>query len=134
MTRIWALLVTSHRYVSRLKNNPVVLRDLKIVNTRDVMLRLYKAFIQPHLQYCSVIWHFWGTKNCDRLQSLNKHILRFTFNDLMSSYDELLKKAKIASLLTGRLPKILMVVFKSLLVSTYPGYLKEVFLLRNSSY
>ena len=110
------------------------LRDLKIVNTRDVMLRLYKAFIQPHLQYCSVIWHVWGTKNCDRLQSLNKHILRFTFNDLMSSYDELLKKAKIASLLTGRLPKILMVVFKSLLVSTYPGYLKELFLLRNSSY
>ena len=52
----------------------------------------------------------------------------------MSSYDELLKKVKIASLLTGRLPKILMVVFKSLLVSTYPGYLKEVFLLRNSSY
>ena len=52
----------------------------------------------------------------------------------MSSYDELLKKAKIASLYTGRLHKILMVVFKSLFVSTYPGYLKELFVFRNSSY
>ena len=48
--------------------------------------------------------------------------------------DELLKKAKIASLYTGRLHKILMVVFKSLFFSTYPGYLKEVFVSRNSSY
>ena len=35
---------------------------------------------------------------------------------------------------TGRLHKILMVVFKSLFLSTYPGYLKELFALRNSSY
>ena len=44
------------------------------------------------------------------------------------------KKAKIASLYTGRLHKILMVVFKSLFVSTYPGYLKELFVFRNCSY
>jgi len=52
----------------------------------------------------------------------------------LSSYDELLKKAKMASLYTGRLHKILMVVFKSLFVSTYPGYLKEQFVFRNSSF
>ena len=40
----------------------------------------------------------------------------------------------IASLYTGRLHKILMVVFKSLFVPTYPGYLKELFVFRNSSY
>ena len=68
--------------------------------------------------------------NCDKLESLNKRILRFIFNDSLSSYDELLKKAKIASLYTGRLHKILMVVFKSLFVSTYPGYLKELFVFR----
>ena len=99
-----------------------------------VMLRLYKAFILPHFQYCSLIWHFSGTRNCDKLESLNKRILRFIFNDSLSSYDELLKKAKIASLYTGRLHKILMVVFKSLFVPTYPGYLKELFVFRNSSY
>ena len=111
-----------------------VLKRFKNIITSNVMLRLYKAFILPHFQYCSLIWHFSGTRNCDKLESLNKRILRFIFNDSLSSYDELLKKANIASLYTGRLHKILMVVFKSLFVSTYPGYLKELFVFRNSSY
>ena len=111
-----------------------VLKRFKYIITSNVMLRLYKAFILPHFQYCSLIWHFSGTRNCDKLESLNKRILRFIFNDSLSSYDELLKKAKIASLCTGRLHKILMVVSKSLFVSAYPGYLKELFVFRNSSY
>ena len=41
---------------------------------------------------------------------------------------------KIASLFNGRLHKILTIVLKSLFVSTYPGYLKELFVLRHSSY
>jgi len=60
--------------------------------------------------------------------------MRQPFNDSFSSGSELLKKAKIPSLYTGRLHKILMVVFKSLFVSTYPKYLKELFVFRNSSY
>lgn len=111
-----------------------VLKRFKNIITSNVMLRLYKAFILPHFQYCSLIWHFSGTRNCNKLESLNKRILRFIFNDSLSSYDELLKKAKIASLYTGRLHKILMVVFKSLFVSMYPRYLKELFVFRNSSY
>ena len=75
-----------------------VLKRFKNIITSNVMLRLYKAFILPHFQCCSLIWHFSGTRNCDKLESLNKRILRFIFNDSLSSYDELLKKAKIASL------------------------------------
>ena len=111
-----------------------VLKRFKNIITSNVMLRLYKAFILPQFQYCSLIWHFSGTRNCDKLESLNKRILRFIFNNSLSSYDELLKKAKIASLYTGRLHKIIIVVFKSLFVSTYSGYLKELFVFRNSSY
>ena len=127
-----------NRHISQIcekVNKPFsVLKRFKNIITSNVMLRLYKAFILPHFQYCSLIWHFSGTRNCDKLESLNKRILRFIFNDSLSSYDELLKKAKIASLYAGRLHKILMVVFKSLFVSTYPGYLKELFVFRNSSY
>ena len=118
--------------MTRLTNNSVLLRDLKNI-TSNVMLRLYKAFILPHLQYCSLIWHFSCTRNCDKLVSLNKRILRFFFKDSLSSYDELLKKAKTVSY-NGRPYKIVMVVFKSLFVFTYPGYLKELFVFRNSSY
>ncbi|RMX52222.1 hypothetical protein pdam_00007975 [Pocillopora damicornis] len=55
-----------------------VLKRFKNIITRNVMLRLLKASIPPHLQCCSLI-----------------------------CYDELLNKAKIASLFTGRLHKIL---------------------------
>ena len=117
--------LSSNRHISQIceKVNKQfsVLKRFKNIITSNVMLRLYKAFILPHFQYCSLIWHFSGTRNYDKLESLNKRILRFIFNDSLSSYDELLMKAKIASLYTGRLHKILMVVFKSLFVSTYPG-------------
>ena len=54
------------------------------------MLRLYKAFILPHLQNCSLIYYFLGTRNCDKSEQM---YLRFIFNDSMPSYNELLKKA-----------------------------------------
>ena len=105
---------------------------------------VYTRLLSYHTFNIALLFGVSGTRNCDKLESLNKRILRFIYNDnSLSSYDELLKKAKIASLYTGvsketvvlrRLHKILMVVFKSLFVSTYPGYLKELFVFRNSSY
>ena len=90
-----------------------VLKRFKNIITSNFMLRLYKTFILPHLQYCSLIWHFSSTRNCDKLESLNKRILRFIFNDSLSSYNELLEKAKIAFLYTGRL--LMVVLFKELI-------------------
>ena len=73
----------------------------------------------------SLTWHFRGARNRDKLEFLNKRILRFIFNDANSSYDELLKKAKTTSLYSGRNHKMITVVFKSLFFSAYPKYLKE---------
>ena len=39
------------------KQFSVLKRFENIINS-NVMLRLYKAFILLHLQYCSLIWHF----------------------------------------------------------------------------
>ena len=63
--------------VTKVNKQFSVLKRLKSIITSNVMLRLYKAFILPPLQYCSLIWHFSGTRNCDKLGSLNKSILRF---------------------------------------------------------
>ena len=118
----------------KVNNQFNVLKRFKSLITRNIILRLYKAFVLPHFQYCSLIWHFSGTRNCDKLESLNKRILRFVFNDTKSCYEELLKKAKITSLYDGRIHKMLIVVFKSLFDTKYPNYLKELFSLRNSKY
>ena len=134
MTRIWALIVTSHRYVRRSTNNLVFSRDLKI-SLLVMSCYVYTRLLSYHIFNIALLfgiflaleivinWSLWTNEFYDLF-----------FNDSLSSYDELLKKAKIASLYTGRLHKILVVVFKSLFVSTYPGYLKELFVSRNSSY
>ena len=101
----------------KINNQFSVLKSFKSLITRNVMLRLCKAFVLPHFQYCSLIWHFCGTRNHDKLETLDKRILRFVFNDTNSSYDELLKKAETASLYNGRIHNMLIVVFKSLFVS-----------------
>ena len=45
-------------------------------------LKLYYAFILPHFQYCSMVWHFCSARNCEKLESLNtgKRALRIVFN------------------------------------------------------
>ena len=75
----------------------------------------------------------WREK-CGKLELLNKRILRFIFNDVNSSYDEVLNKSKTTSLYSGRNHKMLIVIFKSLFVSAYPKYLKKLFSLRSSKY
>ena len=87
-----------------------------------------------HFHYGSLTWHVRGARNRDKLELLNKRILRFIFNYANSSYDELLKKAKTASLYSGRNHKMLIVVSKSSFFSAYPKYLKKAFSLRSSKY
>ena len=42
-----------------------------------------------HFHYGSLTWHFRGARNRDKLEFLNKRILRFIFNYANSSYDSI---------------------------------------------
>ena len=64
----------------------------------STMLKLYKAFVLPHFQYCSVVWHFCSSRNSEKLESLNKRALRVVFNDKESTYSQLLDRAAATSL------------------------------------
>ena len=62
----------------------VTLRLQKLISS-DTKLKLYKAFILPHFYYCSTVWHFCGVQyNSEKLEALNKRILRFIFKDYTS--------------------------------------------------
>ena len=52
-------------------------RNLICIATK---LKLYNAFILPHFQYCSTIWHFCSARIRDKLESLNKRALRVVLN------------------------------------------------------
>ena len=56
----------------------------------------------PHVHYCLLILRL-GARNRDKLKLLNKRNSRFIFNDVNSSYDELLKKAETSSLYSRRI-------------------------------
>ena len=53
-----------------------MLRLQKLISS-NTNLKLYKAFILPH-------FYFWGTRNKEELEALNKRILRFMFSDYSS--------------------------------------------------
>ena len=48
----------------------VMLRFRKLIR-REIVSKLYKAYILPHFYYCSSR-HFCGARDADKLDSLNK--------------------------------------------------------------
>ena len=54
----------------------IMLRFRKLIN-KEMLLKLYKAFILLHFYYCSSVWHFCSARNADKVDNLNKRILRF---------------------------------------------------------
>ena len=96
--------------------------------------KLYKAFILPHFYYCSSVWHFCGARNADKVDNLNKRILRFILQDYSSPYDILRSKVNMKSLFIRRIQNFMITLYKSLFFMNYPGYFKDMFTLRSSSH
>ena len=91
-----------------------MIRFRKLVNT-STMLKLYKAFVLPHFQYCSVVWHFCSSRNSEKLALLNKRALRVVFNDRELTYSQLLDRATATSLCNLRVQNMLMYPYQFLL-------------------
>ena len=49
---------------------------IRFCNLISTKLKLHNAFILPHFQYCTTVWHFCSARNCEKLESLNKRALR----------------------------------------------------------
>ena len=97
-------------------------------------MKLYKAFILPHFYYCSSVWHFCGGRNTNKVDNLNKRILRLILQDYSSPYDILLSKVNLKSLFIRRLQNLMITLYKILFFANYPGCLKDMFTERSSSY
>ena len=112
----------------------VMLRFWKLIDKETLLKPLYKAFILPHFYYCSSVWHFCGACNTNKVDNLNKRILRLILQDYSSPYDILLSKVNLKSLFIRRLQNLMITLYKSLFFANYPGYLKDMFTERSSSY
>ena len=92
----------------------------------DAMIKLYKAFILPHLEYCSPLFVGIGTGQRNRLEDGNCYILRTLIGHNKSmSYNKLLTTASMTSLYCRRLRQALILLFKCL-NGTGPTYIASL--------
>ena len=61
------------------------LNRLKNILPCKTMEALYSAFILPHFDYCSQIWHHCGARNTKKLERVNERALRLVYKDKNSS-------------------------------------------------
>ena len=110
------------------------LRRIRRFLPHDAMIKLYKAFILPHLEYCSPLFVGIGTGQRNRLEDGNCYILRTLIGHNKSmSYDELLTTASMTSLYCRRLHQALILLFKCL-NGTGPTYIGSLFKYRHTPY
>ena len=98
----------------------VMLRFRKLIN-KQTLLKLSQPSILPNFNDCSSVCHFCGARNVDKVDNLNKRILRFILLDYSSPYDILLSKVNMKSLFIKRLQNFMITFkYKSLFFTNYP--------------
>ena len=89
----------------------VLIRLRNLIPT-DAKLQLFKAAILPYLTYCHLIRHFCKSSDSCRLERVQERGLRAVYKDKHSTYERLLQKAKLPTLLNRRLQDICILVYK----------------------
>jgi hypothetical protein len=78
-------------------------------------------------------WHFCTEKNSKKIEKVQERAFRFVYEDYNSSYDNLLKKAKVPSLQIRRMRTMALETFK-IMNKLSPSCLHSLVHLRNSKY
>ena len=129
--------VNFHEHVSglvrKVSNQLQVLKRHKRLIPTGAKKRLYESFILSHLNYCSVIWLHCGKKNVDKLEKINERCLRFVFNDLHSTYNELLDYINQPCLQDRRIHDMLTLTYRALNGNT-PVYIKNLLNVKDTTY
>jgi len=76
------------------------------------LLRLYRSFIRPHLEYASIAWNPHYKGEIDALESVQKYALRMCLKSWDSNYAELLAAANLPPLQKRRIQLSLCHLYK----------------------
>ena len=68
----------------------------------STLLRLYKAYVKPHLEYCSFVWDSPLVKNQEALKSVQKFALRLCCKKWSAAYLQLLDSTGLTTLSAER--------------------------------
>ena len=80
----------------------------------NIVLKLYWITTKGCLtcNTCHTVWHFCKASDTRKLERVQERALRAVYNSKTATYDELLSKAKLPSLINRRLQDILILMYK----------------------
>ena len=90
------------------------------------MTLVYNAFVCSNFNYCPIVWHFCSTASIRKMEKIQERALRLLHKDNTSTYEELLRKSKQATLHVKRLRLIAQEVFKSI-YQLNPAFMRDLF-------
>ena len=96
-------------------------------------LTVYHTFIMSNFNYCPLTWHFCGEVETKKLEKIQQRVLRFIYEDHVSSYETLLHKSKMPSLKLRRMRTLALETFRIIHKET-PVYLHDIINVKHNSY
>ena len=66
------------------------------------MLRLYKTYVRPHLEYCQAAWSPWTLGDKNVLEQVQQRAVKLITNLRSKTYEERLKELGLTSLVERR--------------------------------
>ena len=76
------------------------------------LLQLYKTFMRPHLEYCSIVWDLYLAKDSEAIEKVQRFVLTMCLKQRDLNQEELLQAANVASLASRRSQAKLSHLFK----------------------
>ena len=98
-SRVSSICIKASRKVS-------VLLRLRNLMPCKAKLIIYKSSILLHLTYCHLVWHNCRSSDCRKIEQIQERALRAVINSHSESYENLLVRAELPSLLNRRLQDI----------------------------
>ena len=72
-----------------------VLKRLSYNLDQGSRMQIFRSFILSHFKYCSIVYHFCGKGNTDKMEKILYRALKFVYNEFDVSYESLLEKANV---------------------------------------
>ena len=89
----------------------VLLRMRNLIPCQAKLI-IYKSSILPHLTYCHLVWHNCRSSDSRKIERIQERALRAVYNSHSESYENLLVRAELPSLLNRRLQDIAILMYK----------------------
>ena len=89
-----------------------VLMRLRNMLTTSAKRKIFISFILPQITYCHTVWLYCRASDSRKMERVQERALRAVYCDTRSSYEELLRKAKLLSLACRRLQDIAIIMIR----------------------